>query len=219
MNEKYPCKICGRETITWIHPRTNALFHKCESCELITKDESLYVSLEEEKEKYDEHQNDEENIGYVNYLFNFFEAAIRPYLLKGAILDFGSGPNPVFQVLLQKEGYKVTIYDYFYAPSLDYQLKTYDLISTIEVVEHLQDPLPIFKHFKDLLKPGGYLSIMTLFHFNDFSSFKDWFYIRDVTHVSFYTSKTLKVIASILDMEFIDTNDYRYAVLRKKEIK
>ena len=51
MNEKYPCKICGRETITWIHPRTNALFHKCESCELITKDKSLYVSLEEEKRK------------------------------------------------------------------------------------------------------------------------------------------------------------------------
>ena len=74
--------------------------------------------LKKKKEKYDEHQNDEENIGYVNYLFNFFEAAIRPYLLKGAILDFGSGPNPVFQVLLQKEGYKVTIYDYFYAPNL-----------------------------------------------------------------------------------------------------
>lgn len=59
---------------------------------------------------------------------------------------------------------------------------------------------------------------MTLFHPRNFNDFKDWFYIRDVTHVSFYTPKTIKIIANMLDMEFIDTNDYRYAVLRKKEI-
>jgi SAM-dependent methyltransferase len=218
MSEVQYCKICGHQTIAWHHPRTQMLFHKCEFCELIVKDKSHYVSLEEEKIKYDKHQNDEGNLGYVNYLFNFYEQAIKPYMIKGHILDFGSGPNPVFQSLLIKEGYEVEIYDYFYAPSLKYRDKAYDLISTIEVVEHLQDPLKTFKHFKDLLKPGGYISVMTLFHLNDYQSFKDWFYIRDTTHVSFYTSKTLRVIADILDMEFIDTNDYRYGVLRKKEI-
>lgn len=212
------CKICGHETKPWTHPKTKALFHVCQFCDFISKDKALYVSLDAEKKKYDEHQNEESNIGYVNYLYNFYETAIKPYVLKGKVLDFGSGPNPVFQSILQKEGYEVVIYDYFYAPDLQYLNQTYDLISTIEVVEHLQDPLPIFNQFKSLLKPGGYLSIMTLFHSNDMIRFKDWFYIRDVTHVSFYTSKTIKKIAGILNMEFIDTNDYRYAVLRKKEI-
>lgn len=215
---EHVCKICGQKTKPWIHPKTKALFHECEFCEFIFKDESLYVSLDEEKKTYDKHENDEDNIGYVNYLFNFYESAIKPYVKSGSILDFGSGPNPVFQSILKKEGYDVTIYDYFYAPNINYREKQYDLISSIEVIEHLQDPLKICHEFKSLLKPGGYLSLMTLFHPRNFNDFKDWFYIRDVTHVSFYTPKTIKIIANMLDMEFIDTNDYRYAVLRKKEI-
>lgn len=217
MNQDHFCKICGVKTNLWIHPKTKAPFHVCESCDFISKDHTLYVSLQEEKHKYDLHQNDHDNLGYVNYLYNFYESSIKPYIKKGNILDFGSGPTPVFQSILIKEGYQVDIYDYFYAPNQDYKQKQYDLISAIEVVEHLQDPMPTFKHLKDRLKSGGYLSVMTLFHQNDFSKFKDWFYIRDETHVSFYTSKTFKNIAQQLDMEFIDSNDYRYVILRKKE--
>lgn len=210
------CKICGEKTITYQHPRFDMTFHECLSCEFIFKDQSNYISKSEELKKYDEHNNSEEHIGYVNFLTNFLEAAVYPFVSHGKALDFGSGPNPVLAKILGKtSAFDVDIYDLFYAPDPIYLNQTYDLITSTEVIEHLRNPMKVFQTFYDHLRPGGYLSIMTLFHPKDQKILFDWFYIRDQTHVSFYTPKTIETIAQIIGFELIETNDYRYAVLKK----
>lgn len=211
------CKICHTETMTYVHPKMELIFHECKACGFMFKDPSHYMKLEDEKAKYDMHHNDETNRGYVNFLMNFYESSIRPHIHGKEVLDFGSGPNPVFQKLLQNEGYQVTIYDYFYAPEKTYKEKTYDCISIIEVIEHLQSPLEVLKDLKSLLKPNGIIAIMTLFYPKDKTIFNDWFYIRDKTHVSFFNHDVFKKIAKELHMDYIDTNEYRYAVLKKRD--
>ena len=211
------CIVCQQATKIWIHPKTHITYHLCLSCGVIFKDPAFFVDEEDEKKKYDEHENDIGNEGYVNFLMNFFESSVAPYIAQGHILDFGSGPTPVFRDLLTALGYKVTIYDYFYADDLSYLNDKYDLITMVEVAEHLQNPMPILEQLKSILKPGGYLSILTLFHPKDFDQFRNWWYIRDETHVVFYTAETFQKIADLLEMNFVDTNDYRYVVLQKRD--
>lgn len=210
------CKICGNKTISYSHPRFDMIFHECKQCEFIFKDQSNYLSLGDELKVYNNHQNDESNIGYINFLTNFIDAAIMPYIQKGDVLDFGSGPNPVLAKIMREQYlFKVDIYDPFYSPEKVYENKEYDLITSTEVVEHLSEPTNEIKMLVNHLKPNGVISLMTLFHPRDRNKFFDWFYIRDTTHISFYTPKTIDCIAKQFNLKVIYTNEYRYTVLRK----
>lgn len=214
------CKICGQSTKSYPHPKFKMVFHECEHCELIFKDASLYVSAELEKEQYDYHENDEENQGYVNYLTNFLEASLYPFFKQGKVLDFGSGPNPVLQKILNKDGFQTEIYDMYYADEPSVLNNRYDAITSTEVIEHLKDPVSYFMQFNQMLHMGGYLALMTLFHQKDQIHFFNWFYIRDITHVCFYTPKTISILAKLSGFEVMYTNGHRYITLKKiQEIK
>lgn len=211
------CKICGHDTISYQHPKMDILFHECTNCEFIFKDEINYVSREKEIKKYDEHHNSLDDVGYVNFLTDFIESAVWPFIKAGKALDFGSGPSPILAAILKDVyHFDVDIYDLYYAIDKIYEKKLYDLITTTEVIEHLIDPLKAFQLFHKHLKPQGILSIMTLFHPKDKDTLFNWHYIRDDTHISFFTLKTLRYIANLYHFDLIDTNDYRYAVFRKQ---
>jgi hypothetical protein len=169
----------------------------------------------DEKKVYDLHENSIENEGYVNFLSNFVDSALYPYLKKGRLLDFGSGPEPVLKSILEdKYHFEVYIYDYFYAPESSVFKVSYDGITSTEVFEHLWEPVETLKRLKSILKKDGILAIMTLFHPKDQTTFFDWFYIRDPSHVTFYTPKTFMMMAKKVGLEVIYTNHHRYLALK-----
>lgn len=205
------CRICGSDTLAIHHPRIG-LFHYCTNCEFISKSEGDIISHADELKIYSTHQNSIDDPRYVDYFYKFLDEAVFPFV-KGEIhgLDFGSGPSPVLsQLLIRDHNFKMDIYDYYYASDKVYLNKQYDLILSTEVVEHLSDPIAYFQLFVDLLKPGGVLAIMTLFHNNDEAYFLDWHYIRDLSHVSFYTLKTMETIARIVGLKIVHSNNVRY---------
>ena len=67
-----------------------------------------------------------------------------------------------------------------------------------------------FKLFTTLLKPQGILAVMTLFHQNDQEHFQDWFYIRDPSHISFFTRNTMEYIAKEVGLKIIYCDNSRY---------
>lgn len=211
------CKLCNdKHIITYKHPIFNMLFHECVKCQAIYKDSDNLVSEDKEKLIYDQHQNSMDNIGYVNYLKNFLDAAVYPFVKSGHALDFGSGPTPVLAHILNTQtAFDCEIYDYYYAKKEAVFQKKYDLITSTEVFEHLQNPLDILNEFYKILNDDGIVSIMTLFHPKDRQAFFDWFYIRDPSHIIFYTPKTFEVMAKISGFMIIDTNNYRYVTLKK----
>ncbi|NLT45618.1 MAG: class I SAM-dependent methyltransferase, partial [Thermotogaceae bacterium] len=66
------------------------------------------------------------------------------------------------------------------------------------------------------LEDDGLLSIMTLFHPLDDQEFLDWYYMRDMSHISFYTSDTMKVISGIAGLDLVFTDNRRYTSFRLK---
>lgn len=211
------CKLCGTGTTRFIH-RKLGHFHHCSHCEFIFKDETHILDEQSEFESYQRHNNSIDDPRYVDFFYRFLEDAVFPYAGKGKQgFDFGSGPSPVLaQILERHHGYEMDIFDIFYSPEKVYEEKKYDLITCTEVAEHLRDPIHHFRLFTELMTPGSILSVMTLFHDNNEDNFLNWHYMRDRTHISFYTPVTMEYIADQVGLEVIHTNDVRYITFRLK---
>jgi ADP-ribose pyrophosphatase YjhB (NUDIX family) len=212
------CKICGFETRLIEVKRDQTRYHYCDRCEFISKDQGCRVSEDQEFVIYDRHTNSIEDESYVTYFRNFINKTIFKYRSDGIKgLDFGSGPEPVLSELLKRDyGYDMDIYDKFYAPDRIYEGKTYDLVTSTEVVEHLDDPIEYFKLFRSLLAKDGILAIMTQFHPRDDSKFEGWHYRRDESHISFFTPETIKWIAGIVGLEVVFMDHHKNITLKLK---
>lgn len=204
------CILC-ESTTQLIHARM-ADYHYCTHCEFISKDENNIISQQEELRIYNLHHNSIEDPRYVDYFNVFLDDAVLPYANAGKSgLDFGSGPSPVLaQILERNHAYQMDIYDMFYAPVKVYEGKSYDLITSTEVVEHLRNPIAYFELFASLLTPDGILAVMTQFHQNDEAHFLNWHYIRDMSHVSFYTPTTMAWIADKIGLRTLHMNPPRH---------
>ena len=127
--------------------------------------------------------------------------------LKSIGLDYGCGPGPALSLMLREKGHQMFNYDPFFHPKKSNLLKKYDFISCSETVEHFHNPFYEFTRFNELLNDGGIIGIMTNFHSKE-NIFENWYYIKDPTHVVFYTKNTFLIIAKMFkwDCEFLNNN-------------
>ena len=211
------CKICS-SFATKVEDKEKLLdYYRCSSCGFISLDDTHRVDTKREKYQYDQHNNSLENEGYVAMFEEFIELSFAPYLEKiKTALDFGSGPTPVFSELLKRRGLEVDIYDIFYAPKRVYEDKSYDLITSTEVFEHLSKPLEVFELLSQHLNPNGYIALMTKFPPLDDNEFLNWWYRRDATHISFFTPKSFEIMAKKEGLELLKTINGNIALFQKK---
>lgn len=196
------CKICGNATREFLDQQFNTKYYHCPNCDFISQDELTVLSGKAEKDQYNLHNNSYEDQGYTDMFRNFLNKAVLDFVPEGKkALEFGSGPEPVLSKILRLEfAYEVDSYDYYYAPEKVYEGKKYDLITSTEVIEHLKEPMDYFRLFASLLKVDGVLGLMTVFHPMDDEKFGDWWYRRDPTHISFFTTKTIEYIGKELGL-------------------
>ena len=209
------CKICGSQTKEVYHANFKVSYFQCINCEFISKDDSATISKEHELKIYNYHNNSLEDEGYVKFLKNFVDNAIVPFVKGSKALDFGSGPNPVLSHILKSDyDFSCDIYDLYYSPKKTYLNKLYNLVVCTEVIEHIKYPLDYFKLFKSLLEEDGTLSMMTLLHSNDDEAFLNWHYIRDKSHISFFSLKTIDITAKKVGLKRIYTDNNRYITFK-----
>ena len=67
----------------------------------------------------------------------------------------------------------------------------YDVVTAIEVIEHVADPLSMLRAVRDLLKPGGLL-FLTTGNAAEHESLDRWSYVVPDIHVSFFEPRTLE---------------------------
>lgn len=158
------------------------------------------MTSSEEKARYDQHQN-ESTPGYLSFLAPlvkdidqyFTSAGLSPSQLS--TLDFGCGPTAFLSSLFFEKGYKAHNYDIYYYPDLEQMRRTYHAVTSTEVWEHLYSPRQEIEKQLRLLKSGGLLGVMTSAHRGE-AAFHDWHYRRDLTHVVFYSERTMAWIAN-----------------------
>ncbi|HJT23904.1 MAG TPA: methyltransferase domain-containing protein [bacterium] len=211
------CSVCGGPLESFrpgLDPRS---YFSCRHCGFIQLEKAHHLTPEKQKERYLQHQNSRENRGYVEMFEGFIAQGIAPFVRPGGrLLDFGCGPEPVLAGMLRERGYAVDSYDLFFQKDEAYLDKQYDLILLTEVLEHLADPKGTLQALSERLAPGGFFSLMTLFHPEDRGKFSDWWYRRDPTHVSFFTAKTLGELGRGLGMTVLFSDPKNILVLGKR---
>ena len=89
----------------------------------------------------------------------------------------------------------MALYDPFYAPGKSVLSASYDFITLSEVAEHLAEPGLELDRLWRLLKPGGWLGIMTK-RVRDRAAFRTWHYITDPTHIAYFSEATFHWLAA-----------------------
>lgn len=194
----------------------NIRYYVCNDCGFIFKDRDSLLSSSEEKSRYDMHHNSIENTGYVEMFMRFIKAAVNPYAKDGKALDFGCGPGPVLMQLLEKLGFDVHGYDPFYSPKKVYEGEKYKLITCTETCEHFYDPIKEFRLMAQLLEEDGVIAVQTEFKPST-QEFRNWYYIKDDTHVGFYDRKVFEKIAELTGLKVVHCDDKKYCVLSRKD--
>lgn len=186
------CTLCGNQT--QLFKTINEMkYLKCKQCKAIMLDKVSYLSKEAEKERYEEHNNDVEDLGYQKFVSPIVSAVLKDYTKDHKGLDFGAGTGPVITKLLRDQGYNIKTYDPFFANKPERLEEKYDYIVCCEVIEHFYNPAKEFKLLRSLLKLGGTLYLKTNIYHKDIV-FESWYYKDDATHVFFYSKESLEWI-------------------------
>ena len=189
------CNICRSNAASSFNTHDSKTYWSCNVCGCKYLDKLYFIDPVEEEQRYLEHNNSIKDNEYRVFLSRLSDPLKEKISLGSNGLDFGCGTGPALADMLTQDGFKVELYDPFFFPDKGVLSKQYDFITCTETVEHFYDPFKEFNILNDLLKPGGWLGVMTSFLTSD-EMFESWYYRRDPTHVSFYCEKTFQVIAS-----------------------
>ncbi len=188
------CPLCQKIQSSFYYHNHNRDYLQCDLCQLVYVPAEFHLTDRQEKKQYDFHTNNPADIQYRQFLSRLF-IPLSSCLHPGSIgLDFGSGPGPALSVMFEEAGIKVFIYDKFYARDESVFENNYDFISATEVMEHLKNPAQEIKRLLSIIKPGGYLGIMTKLTATQ-QQFQNWHYNKDLTHICFYSRQTFLWIA------------------------
>lgn len=169
-------------------------YWRCEACEATFLAPTQRPTPADERAEYLLHANDPQDAGYRCFLSRLAGPLLArlPPACEG--LDYGCGPGPALAAMLREAGHDVALYDPFFAPDAAVLERRYDFITCTEAAEHFHDPAGEFDRFDRMLRPGGWLALMTCFQTDD-ARFARWHYRRDPTHVVFYRAATFQCIA------------------------
>jgi SAM-dependent methyltransferase len=212
------CLICGSKTVAFRDAKSGIIYHSCDHCECIFKDPSCHQSIQEQKLRYDLHENDEEDEGYRAYFQRFLDFVLPLVGRPESALDFGCGRSTLLANILNSMNIDTDHYDPIYHPEKTYDSKKYQLIVSTEVFEHLHDPENVFSKLVEHLEPGGYLALQTQFHPNVRQMFMDWYYHKDPTHIVFFTPRTFEILGRKHQCELLADNGKNMVVLRKRKV-
>ncbi len=188
------CPLCLSEETEHFHDDHLRSYRHCTVCDLVYVPSEFHLPTDRERAEYELHENTLTDPGYRQFLERLYRPLLERVSVGGRGLDFGCGYAPLLARMLEDVGYRMAVYDPFFANDLQVLDQHYDFITATEVVEHLAQPGAEIDHLFDLLKPGGVLAIMTK-RVLDLEAFKSWHYKNDLTHISFFSLQTFEWIA------------------------
>lgn len=153
-------------------------------------DKGLIPDKNTEKLRYEEHNNDINDLNYQQFVSPITTAILEARTQEDKGLDFGAGTGPVISKVLKDHNYSIVQYDPFFHNFPELLNGKYDYIACCEVIEHFHYPHEEFGLLKDLLKKGALLYCMTDLY-DEGIDFHNWYYKNDPTHTFIYQKNTI----------------------------
>lgn len=188
-------------------------FYKCSFCKLISVNQRFLPDNFKEKVRYQHHNNLSSDLNYVAWLARIINPMITYITADMKGLDYGCGPNPVLSELLTELSFTCCNFDPFFFSKLE--IKKYDYIFCTEVVEHFHAVREEWERMLSHLKPNGHLAVMTQ-TWSDETDFNTWYYVRDITHTSFYHLDTMTFLADDFKLKLLYSDGKSVFIFRKR---
>ncbi|WP_458527321.1 class I SAM-dependent methyltransferase [Onishia taeanensis] len=196
------CPLCDALDAEAYHRDARRDYLQCRVCALVFVPPHQHLDADAERAVYDQHENSPEDPGYRRFLSRL-QAPLLERLAPGAEgLDVGSGPGPTLSVMFEEAGHPMAIFDPYFAPDPAPLSRHYDFITATEVVEHMAAPGAELTRLAGLLRPGGWLGLMTM-RVAGREAFAGWHYILDPTHVCFFSAASFRWLGERLAMEVV----------------
>lgn len=190
------CPLCqGLRVFPYARVHARQYFG-CERCGLVFLEPGKRLEPAAERKHYGTHENEPNDSRYRAFLSRLSVPLVERLRPGTEGLDYGSGPGPTLSVMLAEQGFRMAIYDPFFAPDLKTLDRTYDFVTCAETAEHFRAPAGEFDRLNRLLRPGGWLAVMTEM-LRDDCVFENWHYARDPTHVCFYRPRAMEWLAGL----------------------
>ena len=207
------CPLCHNHTSNFEEsPLNKRIYFSCSVCKLVFLSPDSYLDADEELRRYAFHQNSIESKGYVEFLNRIIDPSLSFINETMHGLDYGCGPDSVLSKLLNLQNINSDYYDPFFYPNL--LNREYDFIFATECLEHFFSPKKEFETIMSHLKSGGFLFIMTEFNVNP-DKFLEWYYIKDPTHVCFYSLDSFEYISQKFGSDIVYFDNTRVVVFKK----
>ena len=236
-NKKHSsCLICDTNNLIKLKSYSNNFLVKCKNCGLVFCEP---IPTIDELNKYYKIYAYENNFyspitkqRYIELLKTF-----EPYRKNNKILDVGCG-NGFFLETAKEEGWEVYGTE-FSEKAIEvlkekaiksfkgelkqenFKVQMFDVITSFEVIEHINNPKEEIPKFYNLLRTGGLLYITTP-NFNSISRNllkEKWNIIGYPEHLTYYTPKTLKRLLVKNNFKKIKIKTSGFSISRFKQSK
>jgi len=192
--QTHVCPVCADLRVKPFLTVEDRDYLRCLACEARFLSPGQRLSPEDEYAHYLHHENNPDDPRYRRFLSRLADPLLERLAPASAGLDYGCGPGPALATMLREAGHTVALHDPFFAPDPASLRTTYDFVTCTEVAEHFHDPRTEFSRLRTVLRPGGWLAVMTCFQTDD-ARFAAWHYRKDPTHVVFYREATFHHLA------------------------
>ncbi|MFN4355256.1 class I SAM-dependent methyltransferase [Parvibaculum sp.] len=189
------CPVCCSHETEHLIEIGGLQYWKCDVCAARFLDPSQHPSAEVEYNQYTLHRNDPDDVRYRTFLSKLVDPLLAVLEGPSEGLDYGCGPGPALAAMMHEAGHSMSLHDPFFFPGREPLERTYDFLTSTETAEHFHNPAMEFDRIDRLVRPRGWIGIMTSFQTDD-EKFADWHYRKDPTHVVFYRKETFQVIAA-----------------------
>ena len=134
------CPLCFSKQVRDFATVDDKQYRRCDVCQLTYLSSQHYLDKDAELVRYQLHENSPDAPRYRGFLSRLSTHLVPKLPTAAEGLDFGSGPGPTLSVMLEEQGFRMNLYDPFFAPSTDALERTYDFITCTETVEHFYQP-------------------------------------------------------------------------------
>lgn len=142
------------------------------------------------------HENDAADPQYRRFLSTLADPLINQPSPASRGLDHGCGPGPALAAMLREAGRSVALYDLFFLPDPAPLRETYEFSACTGEAEQFHHPAREFERLRRLVRPGGWLAIMTCFRTDD-ARFADWHHRKEPIQFVFYRDEIFRHLAAV----------------------
>lgn len=189
------CPVCRIGQTAPLMTVDTRRYRACPRCEARYLDPADHPTPEAERAEYRLHRNEPDDPRYRAFLARLATPLLAVLAPGARGLDFGCGPGPALAAMLHEAGHAMALYDPLFFPDPAPLSQRHDFVTCTETAEHFHRPAETFDTLFGLVRPGGWLGLMTCFQTDD-SRFAGWWYRKDPTHVVFYRAATLHRLAA-----------------------